>query len=139
MLGILDTFNAGVPVHDDFRPIFGPRQGRFDSSLVEPGPPAFLTEQGILLIYNSKNRNPGGADNLPDGTYAAGQVLCDPHDPSAVLRRVEAPFFWPERAYEITGQVGNVCFLEGLAPHQGRWYLYYGTADSKIAVATAVV
>jgi predicted GH43/DUF377 family glycosyl hydrolase len=28
-----------------------------------------------------------------------------------------------------------VCFLEGLAKYKNNWFLYYGTADSKIAVA----
>jgi len=31
--------------------------------------------------------------------------------------------------------VNQVCFPEGLAWFQQRWLLYYGTADSKIAVA----
>lgn len=39
--------------------------------------------------------------------------------------------------FEITGQVGNVCFLEGLVFLRNKWMLYYGTADSKIAVAEA--
>ena len=30
-----------------------------------------------------------------------------------------------------------MCFLEGLVYFKGRWFLYYGTADSKIAVAVA--
>jgi predicted GH43/DUF377 family glycosyl hydrolase len=77
-----------------------------------------------------------GDPALPEGTYAAGQVLMDRRDPSAVLRRTEGYFFKPEKPYEITGQVGNVCFLEGLVPFKGQWLLYYGTADSKIAVAT---
>jgi predicted GH43/DUF377 family glycosyl hydrolase len=28
-----------------------------------------------------------------------------------------------------------VCFVEGLVPFKGKWFLYYGTADSKIAVS----
>ena len=40
-----------------------------------------------------------------------------------------------ENGYEVEGQVNQVCFIEGLVPFKGRWYLYYGTADSKIAVA----
>jgi len=41
--------------------------------------------------------------------------------------------------YEITGQVANVVFLEGLVFFRGSMLLYYGTADSKIAVATAPI
>ena len=119
------------------RYLFGPRRNRFDSALVEPGPPAILGDTGILFIYNSKNSPATGDPTLPDGTYAAGQVLCDPLDPTAVLRRSTGYFMHPERPYEITGQVGNVCFLEGLVHFRDRWLLYYGTADSKIAVARA--
>jgi predicted GH43/DUF377 family glycosyl hydrolase len=35
------------------------------------------------------------------------------------------------------GEVNNVCFVEGLVPFNNKWYLYYGTADSKIGVAIA--
>jgi predicted GH43/DUF377 family glycosyl hydrolase len=41
----------------------------------------------------------------------------------------------PDQPFEITGQVNNVCFVEGLAFFKDKWLLYYGTADSKIAVA----
>lgn len=115
------------------------RAGRFDSDLVEPGPPAMLTEQGIRLIYNSRNEPSFGDKNLPVGTYAAGQALFDKDDPTKLLHRTDTFFMRPERPYETTGQVNQVVFLEGLARFQGRWFLYYGTADSKIAVATRPV
>ena len=114
---------------------FTPRMYRFDSRLVEPGPPALLTDRGILLIYKSSNNERNGDSTLPAGTYAAGQALLDPKDPTSVIGRTVHPFFIPERSWETTGQVNNVCFLEGLAFYQGSWLLYYGTADSKIAVA----
>jgi hypothetical protein len=53
--------------------------------------------------------------------------------------RTDETFFKPTESFEITGQVGNVCFLEGLVFFNGKWLLYYGTADSKIAVAEAVM
>jgi beta-1,2-mannosidase len=45
------------------------------------------------------------------------------------------PFFQPDRPCEISGQVNRVVFLECLAYFKNKWYLYYGTADSKIGVA----
>ncbi|MFN5003042.1 MAG: hypothetical protein ACK514_18045 [Bacteroidota bacterium] len=39
----------------------------------------------------------------------------------------------------MTGQVNQVCFAEGLVFFRGRWLLYFGTADSKIAVATSTI
>lgn len=121
--------------HEAFKIIFAPRKGRFDSELVEPGPPAILTEKGIVFIYNSKNHKDFGDENLPAGTYSAGQVLLDAKDPTRVIARTESNFFRPEKPYEITGQVNSVSFLEGLVFFKDKWLLYYGTADSKIAVA----
>ena len=41
-----------VPGTKALRPLLFPRPGRFDSLLVEPGPPAVRTDDGIVLIYN---------------------------------------------------------------------------------------
>lgn len=115
--------------------VFGPRKGKFDSDLVESGPPAMLTETGIQLIYNSRNVPAKGDTNLAEGTYAAGYILLDKKDPFKVIERSDNYFMKPDKPYEINGQVNHVCFLEGLVKYKERWFLYYGTADSKIAVA----
>jgi predicted GH43/DUF377 family glycosyl hydrolase len=94
-----------------------------------------LTDKGIVLIYNSRNDSAIGDTSLAEGTYAAGQVLLDKNDPLKVLQRTENYFLKPDKPYEITGQVAHVCFVEGLVKFNNKWYLYYGTADSKIAVA----
>ena len=119
----------------DLKIVVGTRNGKFDSDLVESGPPAMLTEEGILLIYNSRNIKSIGDTSLAEGTYAAGQVLIDKNDPTRVIKRLDKNFMQPDKPYEITGQVNRVCFVEGLAQFNNKWYLYYGTADSKIAVA----
>jgi len=121
--------------YEAFKILFSPRKKKFDSELVEPGPPAMITKDGIRFIYNSKNSPDYGDKTLPDGVYAAGQILLDKNDPARVIDRCNQNFFKPGKPYEITGQVNNVCFLEGLVPFKGKWFLYYGTADSKIAVA----
>ena len=59
----------------------------------------------------------------------------DKNDPTVVLQRMDDWFITPDQPFEITGQVNNVCFVEGLAFFKNKWLLYYGTADSKIAVA----
>lgn len=113
------------------------RPDQFDNRLLEPGPPALLTPKGIVLIYNSMYDASKGRANLPEGTYAAGQFLFSAEDPEKLIDRTKSYFIKPDKPYEITGQVNNVAFLEGLVPYKGRWWLYYGTADSKIAVASA--
>lgn len=114
---------------------FGPRKGKFDSDLVEPGPPAMLTDAGILLLYNSRNVRSKGDKTLAEGTYTASQILFEAIRPGNVLQRMDSYFMKPDKLYEIKGQVSQVCFIEGLVKYKGKWFLYYGTADSKIAVA----
>ncbi|GAB4479140.1 MAG: glycoside hydrolase family 130 protein [Thermoflexibacter sp.] len=112
------------------------REGQdiFDNALVEPGPPALLTEKGILLIYNgaSKDKTTGGISN-----YCGGQALFDKNDPTKLISRLNMPFIQPEKDYELTGLVNKVTFVEGLSYFKNQWFLYYGTADSRIAVAVA--
>lgn len=115
--------------------VLKPRPHYFDSRLVESGPFALTTDVGIVLIYNGMNLDEGGDPRYSSGAYCAGQALFDLADPSKVIGRLESPFMVPDRDYEIRGQVNQVCFLEGLVPFRGKWFLYYGTADSKIAVA----
>jgi beta-1,2-mannosidase len=118
-----------------FKILFSPRKGNFDSELVESGPPAVITKNGIVFLYNSKNNPEYGTHKLAPGTYAAGQVLVDKNNPEKVLKRTAKWFISPNKPYEITGQVNNVCFVEGLTYFKHKWFLYYGTADAKIAVA----
>lgn len=117
------------------RSVLKPRPNYFDSRLVESGPFALITDRGIVLLYNGMNAEEDGDPKLAKGAYCGGQVLFDKADPARVVQRLESPFIIPDREYEVTGQVNQVCFLEGMVPFEGRWFLYYGTADSKIAVA----
>jgi predicted GH43/DUF377 family glycosyl hydrolase len=119
----------------DLKIVVGTRNKKFDSDLVESGPPAMITDDGILLLYNSRNVPSIGDTALAEGTYAAGQVLIDKNDPTKVIRRLDENFIRPDKPYELNGQVNRVCFIEGLANFKNKWFLYYGTADSKIAVA----
>jgi predicted GH43/DUF377 family glycosyl hydrolase len=121
-----------VPGQRVLRPVLHPRRGRFDSLLVEPGPPAILTGEGIVLLYNGANRP------TPDTprTYQAGQALFDLNDPASCIGRCTEPFF-RAGAEDTSGQVDNVVFTEGLVWWRGQWILYFGMADSRIGCATS--
>jgi predicted GH43/DUF377 family glycosyl hydrolase len=121
----------------NLKAVLTPRSKMFDSRLVESGPYALITRKGILLIYNGMNLDSGGDPNLPPGAYCGGQALFDLKDPTKLVNRLDQYFIKPDRPYELTGQVNQVCFLEGLVYFKSRWFLYYGTADSKIAVAVS--
>lgn len=118
-------------------PVLCPRPGYFDSRLVEPGPFALLTRDGILLIYNSSNAADHNDPALPKFAYSGGQALFDRNKPYRLIGRLDENFIHPDKPYEQTGEVNEVCFVEGLVFFKDRWFLYYGTADSKIAVAVA--
>jgi len=109
-------------------PVLPRRAGKFDSRVVEPGPPPILTDTGIVLIYN-------GADEKL--VYRTGIAVFDREDPSKLLYRSETPVFAPELEWEKTGQVPNVVFVEGMVRHRDRWLLYYGAADKFVGVAEA--
>lgn len=129
------------PVLDEkdlLKVIAKPRKGYFDSLFTECGPPALLTDKGIVLLYNGKNgKQEGNGDpNYPSGAYCGGQILFDSEDPYKVLDRLDKPFFYPQAEYEKSGQyVQGTVFIQGLAYLKGKLYLYYGCADSKIGVA----
>ncbi|WP_300600640.1 glycoside hydrolase family 130 protein [Niabella sp.] len=114
-----------------------PRRGYFDSDLTECGPPALLTKDGIVLLYNGKNAAGAKGDtSYPANSYCAGQVLFDKKEPSKVIDRLDQPFLYPTEAFERSGQYkAGTVFLEGLVFYKAKWFLYYGCADSRVGVA----
>jgi predicted GH43/DUF377 family glycosyl hydrolase len=110
----------------------------FDSDLVECGPPALLTDKGVMLMYNGKNANSAkDADpKLPLGTYSVGRVFFDPKDLQTMLIRSDDPLLKPTLPHEVSGQyAAGTTFGEGLLFYNKKWFLYYGTADSFVGVA----
>ncbi len=115
------------------------KPGHFDSSLTEPGPPALHTKNGIVLFYNGVSD--GGittGPRIPKRQYSAGQALFSGDDPGRLLHRPAEPFFWPQEAWEKTGQYkAGTTFVEGLAWFNNKWFLFYGAADTVVGMAVA--
>jgi len=109
-------------------PVLPRRPGKFDSRVVEPGPPPILTPRGIVLIYN------GADDHL---VYRAAVAVFDRRDPRKLLSRSDEPIFGPEKEWEKVGQVPNVIFAEGMVRRGERFLFYYGGADKYVGVAEA--
>jgi predicted GH43/DUF377 family glycosyl hydrolase len=105
-----------------------PRPRGFDSWLVEAGPPALLTPGGIVVLYN--------AGDSATHAYSGGQALFDRNNPMRLIARADTSFIKPTEPYERTGQyVQGTTFVEAVVPFKGKWFLYYGTADSRVGVA----
>lgn len=114
-----------------------PRKGKFDSILTECGPPAIMTDKGIILFYNGKNKPGSEGDSLyTSNSYCAGQALFDINDPTKLIGRLNKPFYVPESDFEKSGQYpAGTVFVEGLIFYKKKWFMYYGCADSRVAVA----
>jgi predicted GH43/DUF377 family glycosyl hydrolase len=116
-------------------PVLPRREGRFDSRVVEPGPPPIVVRDRIVLVYN------GADDHL---VYRTGVANFDVHDPRKLMWRTDEPIFQPEKAWEKAGQVPNVVFVEGMTrtsttiikPDE-EFLFYYGAADKYVGVARA--
>jgi len=120
--------------------LMAPRPRHFDSGLPEVGPPPLVTEKGIVMLYNGKNSETESArdPDIGPGAYSGGQALLDLRDPTKLLARTTKPFIKPELPWEKSGQYkAGTTFLEGLTYFNGKFYLYYGTADTYVGLATA--
>jgi predicted GH43/DUF377 family glycosyl hydrolase len=129
-----------APVVDknmELKQLISPRPGFFDSDLTECGPPALMTDKGIILFYNGKNKPAEGRDTrFNSNSYCAGQALFDSKDPSKNITRLDLPFLRPMEPFEKSGQyINGTVFIEGMVFFKKKWYLYYGCADSRVGVA----
>ncbi|MEO6356159.1 MAG: hypothetical protein ABIU77_05045, partial [Ferruginibacter sp.] len=69
---------------------------------------------------------------------SVGEAVFDINDMEKVIFRTDTCLLKPSLPHEITGQyAAGTTFSEGLVYFKGKWYLYYGTADSFIGVAIA--
>jgi predicted GH43/DUF377 family glycosyl hydrolase len=97
------------------------------------GPPPLDTPHGWLCVYHGVKQMVGGP------IYRAGLVLLDRDQPTRVLRRSEEWVLGPRADYERVGDVPNTVFPTGLVhdPTTGELRVYYGAADSVIAMVSA--
>ena len=95
------------------------------------GPIPIETSEGWLLFYHGVSGPCNGF------VYSMGAALLDIDNPARVLYRTRDYLLTPEKEYETTGFVPNVAFpcatLQDAAT--GRITIYYGAADTYVAVA----
>jgi predicted GH43/DUF377 family glycosyl hydrolase len=118
------------------RLILEARRGAWwDANKIGLSPPPIETPDGWLVLYHGVRHTAGGA------LYRLGLALFDLHTPEHCLRRGESWIFGPEEPYERFGDVENVVFPCGytIRPDGDTIYLYYGGADTCMALATGSV
>ena len=105
--------------------------GWWDARKIGLSPPPLETSQGWLILYHGVRHTAGGC------LYRLGLALLDRSDPTQVLRRSEEWVFGPAEPYELEGDVPGVVFPCGWILEGDEVRLYYGAADTSIALATA--
>ena len=111
----------------DAKPLLIPRKNKFDSHLVEVGPPPIVVDDKLFFIYNS-------ADKLK--RYLPSFIVLDKKNQTKILGRSNKPLLNFTEHFEKLGKVNNVIFAEGLVEYKNKYFLYYGCADKCIGVAT---
>ena len=106
--------------------------GWWDANKIGLSPPPIETPHGWLVIYHGVRHNAAGA------LYRLGLALFDLHSPERLVKRSSEWIFGPEEMYELRGDVDNVVFPCGytLAADGDTLHLYYGAADTSIAMAS---
>jgi predicted GH43/DUF377 family glycosyl hydrolase len=115
-------------------PVLAARPGGWwDSARIGIGPPPIETSEGWLLIYHGVRQTAAGS------LYRAGLALLDLEEPTKVRRRCAEWILGPREDYELMGDVPGVVFPCGMIhrPESDELRLYYGAADSCVALATA--
>jgi predicted GH43/DUF377 family glycosyl hydrolase len=107
----------------------------WDANRIGLSPPPIETPLGWLVIYHGVRQTAAGC------IYRLGLALFDVNAPECCLRRGDEWVFGPEAAYEQQGDVGNVVFPCGytIAADGDTIHLYYGAADTSIALATGSI
>ena len=108
------------------------RQGAWwDANKIGLSPPPLRTDEGWLLLYHGVRMTASGA------IYRLGLALLDLENPNRVISRSDEWVFEPDKDYERFGDVDKVVFPCGWVAENGYVRIYYGAADSTIALATA--
>jgi beta-1,4-mannooligosaccharide/beta-1,4-mannosyl-N-acetylglucosamine phosphorylase len=109
--------------------------GGWSWTKIGPGPIPIETDEGWLLIYH------GVATTCSGMIYSMGAAILDIDKPWEVKYRCKPYILHPTETYECVGDVPNVTFpcatLSDAAT--GRIAIYYGAADTVVALAFAQV
>lgn len=100
----------------------------FETRKIGGSCPPIETDEGWLFVYHAVE------DNIKGKIYHACAALLDIDNPLKVIARLPEPLFSPTEAWEKQGDVSNVVFPSSTLVRNGRFYIYYGAADSRIGL-----
>ena len=111
------------------------RGGWWDANKIGLCSPPIETTKGWLTIYHGVRQTASGS------IYRLGLALFDLDKPEICIQRGDSWIFGPEAPYERGGDVKDVVFPCGqtIGEDGDTIYLYYGAADTSIALATGSI
>lgn len=106
---------------------------RWENLKVGAGAPPVRLPYGWLLLYHGVSGERG--KDAQSVKYWAGVAVPDIQRPTKVLYRSAEPLLEPSESNEVKGTVDRVAFPTAVDRRPGdRFHVYYGAADSVIAV-----
>lgn len=103
-------------------------ENKWEGGKIGGGGQPIRTEEGWLILYH-------GVDEK--GVYRVGMMLLELDNPEKIIARSDDFIMEPTEYYEQFGLViPNVIFPTGNVVKDGTLYIYYGSCDTSIAVAT---
>jgi len=107
----------------------------WQNTKIGPGPAPIETSEGWLLFYH------GVLTSCNGFVYSIGAALLDLDEPWKIKYRTRPYILSPQKEYECVGDVPNVVFPCAALhdPDTGRIAIYYGGADTVVALAFTVV
>ncbi len=126
---------GALALWEQHRFVAGP-QFPFEEVKIGGGPPPLRIPEGWLVLHHGVTGVIDSAFSQQQKVnYAAGALILDADDPSRVIARTPEPLLAPETDDERSGIVPNVVFPTAIEEIDGRHFVFYGMADSKIGVA----
>ncbi|MCM3695226.1 glycoside hydrolase family 130 protein [Microbacterium oleivorans] len=126
---------SALALWEQHRFVAGP-EFPFEALKIGGGPPPRRVPEGWLVLHHGVTGTIDSAFSQQQKVnYAAGAIILDADDPSTVVARTPEPLLAPETDDERSGIVPNVVFPTAIEEVDGRLFVFYGMADSKIGVA----
>lgn len=121
--------------------VLGVEDVSFANDKIGPAAPPVKTAAGWLMLFHSvdldSDRGKNGWENCWQKRYCGGIALLDLNDPSKVLGVYQEPLLAPETIYEVQeGFRTNVIFPTSMLLEDSELKIYYGAADTVVALAT---
>jgi len=98
---------------------------------IEVGAAPIKTKDGWLLVHSYIYDYKTGKPN-----FTIEAALLDGKNPRHIIGRTPTPILYPEKMYELNGQVPQIVFPSGATVEGERLHIYYGAADTRCCEAS---